>query len=429
MKNFFIFVLVMTLSGSAGAQWSIYAQYDGYPGNDNSLDSVGQGRHQNLARCLCDQNIEDGETYSYYFEVKYTGPYESDDVTVYIGNDCGNVSVSLNDCMEVGVWNENAFSSDNVPIEVPINYLVDPEDGICTEKTGSSTFYVFSDLDGRQVAYSVSIAYDTKPPSAPTDIVVKPGENALTVNWDNSLATDESVLFYNVLCMREGSPSEASDESKANWVSTQEVCGKVLTTNTAKTNWKDDCPDGAVTEGGAPSKCFVCGSVAGTSNSVRIDGLENDAVYSVAVVAVDDHLNVSDISEVVDGTPVPTTDFAEHYRESGGEANGDYCFIATAVFGDLEHPFVQVLRRFRDKNLMTSSVGRAFVKFYYKNGPRWAASIGSNPVLLFIVKVLLVPVVLLAAVTVVIPPWLLFILFTGGLYWYVSRKKRLAVCP
>ena len=47
------------------------------------------------------------------------------------------------------------------------------------------------------------------------------------------------------------------------------------------------------------------------------------------------------------------------------------CFIACAVFG--EAPETEALRRFRDKVLMKSRSGRAFVAFYYKWSPALAS--------------------------------------------------------
>ena len=45
------------------------------------------------------------------------------------------------------------------------------------------------------------------------------------------------------------------------------------------------------------------------------------------------------------------------------------CFIATAVYGDYDHPQVRVLRRFRDEVLLKSAAGRRFVRWYYRVGP------------------------------------------------------------
>lgn len=52
-------------------------------------------------------------------------------------------------------------------------------------------------------------------------------------------------------------------------------------------------------------------------------------------------------------------------------APGGPCFVATVAFG-AEAPELDVLRRFRDRALMRSPLGRAFVDAYYQHGPQVA---------------------------------------------------------
>jgi len=61
------------------------------------------------------------------------------------------------------------------------------------------------------------------------------------------------------------------------------------------------------------------------------------------------------------------------------------CFIATAVYGDYDHPQVRELRSFRDQVLMRSTAGRRFVRWYYRVGPGMADRFSSNE---FIVRIL-----------------------------------------
>jgi hypothetical protein len=72
------------------------------------------------------------------------------------------------------------------------------------------------------------------------------------------------------------------------------------------------------------------------------------------------------------------------------------CFIATAAYGDPSHPDVEVLRRFRDRYLMKSRAGRAFVKLYYKYSPPFAEFVAKRPVLRAISRTILRPVVALS---------------------------------
>ena len=62
------------------------------------------------------------------------------------------------------------------------------------------------------------------------------------------------------------------------------------------------------------------------------------------------------------------------------------CFIATAATGSFAHPMVVDLRDFRDRVLATSSLGRMFIEWYYRNSPPIAKRIAKNGLLRTIVK-------------------------------------------
>jgi tetratricopeptide (TPR) repeat protein len=49
--------------------------------------------------------------------------------------------------------------------------------------------------------------------------------------------------------------------------------------------------------------------------------------------------------------------------------NKDKCFIATATFGDINHPDVIKLRKFRDEYLYANWIGKRFVEVYYLFSP------------------------------------------------------------
>lgn len=74
----------------------------------------------------------------------------------------------------------------------------------------------------------------------------------------------------------------------------------------------------------------------------------------------------------------------------------DSCFIATAAFNSKFEPSVILLRHFRDQYLLTNSLGKAFVKFYYRNSPPIAAYIANSEQLKALVRILLLPVIALA---------------------------------
>ncbi len=71
----------------------------------------------------------------------------------------------------------------------------------------------------------------------------------------------------------------------------------------------------------------------------------------------------------------------------------DACFIATAAYGSLAHPHVEVLRIFRDLYLKPFVLGRTFIDTYYHYSPALARVIEQHPLLRPAVRVLLLPVI------------------------------------
>ena len=75
------------------------------------------------------------------------------------------------------------------------------------------------------------------------------------------------------------------------------------------------------------------------------------------------------------------------------------CFVATACYGDYDHPIVVELSRFRDDCLVTSTAGRAFVRCYYKWSPPFASIVAKNGILKTLARVLIVtPAVTIARI-------------------------------
>jgi len=91
--------------------------------------------------------------------------------------------------------------------------------------------------------------------------------------------------------------------------------------------------------------------------------------------------------------------------------NGDYsitakfktaggCFIAAAAYGTPMAEEIEILREFRDKYLLTTTVGKSLVEFYYRVSPPIAEFINEHPSLRPIVRVGLLPAVAMSTVAV-----------------------------
>lgn len=79
--------------------------------------------------------------------------------------------------------------------------------------------------------------------------------------------------------------------------------------------------------------------------------------------------------------------------EKAGEG---MCFIATAAYGSPIAKEVAALSRVRDKYLLTNSLGRSLVSFYYRYGPKPARFISKYPLLKNMVRFGLYPLVIVS---------------------------------
>lgn len=110
---------------------------------------------------------------------------------------------------------------------------------------------------------------------------------------------------------------------------------------------------------------------------------------------------------------------------SGGGGGG--CFIATAAYGSLIEPHVKILRKFRDRFLITNITGKSFVNLYYKYSPPLADFIARHDNLRMMVRMTLFPLVGISWMALklgILPTSMLVLLFGIGLCVGLRKVKR-----
>lgn len=105
------------------------------------------------------------------------------------------------------------------------------------------------------------------------------------------------------------------------------------------------------------------------------------------------------------------------YVARSATAGSSDCFIATAAFGSFLDPHVVTLRHFRDRFLLSHTLGQWFVDRYYAYSPSIAHTIREHESLRFAVRLMLIPLIII----IEYPLWVLSAL---GLFLFFKRIKR-----
>ena len=181
---------------------------------------------------------------------------------------------------------------------------------------------------------------------------------------------------------------------------------------------------------------FVNGSVVSWNGSARTTTYVSGSQVTAAILSTDvaaaGTANITIYNSTPGGGTSNTVTFsiAVPVPASGGGGGG--CFIATAAFGTPMEKHVSILREFRDRILLTTSAGKAFVKFYYEVSPPIAGKIAQSDGLRFVTRCSLLPFVGMAYLMVsygtvtVLLGMLSFLLLAGTLIVMIRRKMTAA---
>lgn len=257
----------------------------------------------------------------------------------------------------------------------------------CENLQETAYLYLIVDDSANGVSniYTVTYSLDfrTQRPIAPTELKSEAGGASINVNWTASA----NVISYKVYYGKEGAVANKGDIA-------------------------DDL------EG------FKSVTVSKNSASVK-DGVSPNSKYVVFVTSVDKQGNESLVGDIIAVETQETKDFWDSYREENADAEGGFCFIATAAWGSTQEPHVSLLRSFRDNVLKKTSAGRLFIDTYYRLSPPLAHFIAQHDSARAVTRVALWPVYAVAYVTLHAPyVWGILLALLASIFGFILYRRH-----
>ncbi len=240
---------------------------------------------------------------------------------------------------------------------------------------------------GNETREVFTVTLDNVPPAAPEAATVEGGNRKLVVTVtpsvkDLSGKSGEQIGAYHVTLSGLFEKGGVEEEAMLTYVK-----------RLVESEWDDE------------RHSFT---LEGKNGYALVNNDANDSIhaYRIRIVAEDlaGNRDESAFFETT-GSAQTTEGFWSHYKRVGGTEKGDYCFIASAAYGDRDHPFVRTLRAWRDAYLAPHEAGRAFVAWYYRTGPLLAGLMAEAPAARPLVQLFLFPFVVCA--WLMLNPWFL----------------------
>lgn len=200
-------------------------------------------------------------------------------------------------------------------------------------------------------------------PATPALLAAEPADEAITLRWGGSAGATGYEIAYGI---------DSLDENTV-------VTGPVTEYTVA--DLRNDA-----------TYMFAITALAQATYYVAVTARDSTPAMNESVLSSASSLGIGDTlrsarSNVLTGIPeelVPFPDLA------------DDCFVATAAYGAGWQAEVAALRDFRERFLLTNDAGRAFTAWYYRHGPRLAATLRRHEHWKPLVRAGLSPLVVLA---------------------------------
>lgn len=234
--------------------------------------------------------------------------------------------------MEEGLADDCGISSDNPTLRDLVIYFMLTSGGAVVANSALKW----------PSASMASPKIDLWGPAPPTKVTVAPSEGSVSLTVEGAKETGSTEVVY---CAKDGKILNGDEEEGG---SSSCACngagnegGGTGGSGGAGGGGASGSGGGATSSSsgssGDASKCTEAPLVADTlpdltwvpcAEGTKVEELENNVAYAMAVAYRDQVGNVGKLSPVVCATPEPVDDFYEVYRQNGGQGGGGYCSIA-----------------------------------------------------------------------------------------------------
>lgn len=391
-------------------------------------------RYLNLAHCTCAKEGQGDETEVQY-EVKLSAETGATaEGQLWVGTMCQDDELRPMMCRQLGTTIsdiDTLFTPDPITLNL-FDVINGKEDAMaCKQREGDALAFLLVNSNNMYV-YTTSISVgevmpdvpgiDTQPPPLPDDLAASGSEESIEITWTPPESRSEDYYAFQALCaLAEDDSAVHPDVFTPQYQTAASLCGAAseVTLQERPLSLGNEDPVDAVPFGGLEGR-FLCGEQSsGTARSLRIEGLENDRRYKVALLAIDRYGNASGAYFTSTVTPEPVTDFWEDLHDRDSAIDGG-CLLST-TYGD-GNPLTRTLRAFRDDTLARTALGRWLTDAYYATlGKLTVASLPAR----IAVGIALLPLVAVALLWHLLGLPLVLLLL--ALPWLWRRRHRAAL--
>lgn len=213
--------------------------------------------------------------------------------------------------------------------------------------TQSRTLYLLVGDQNTPASCKLPVSVNTTLPAAPQSVKLSSGDRALTVRWEAPTQA-AGIENYQILCRKKNNPNlpVKTDDYRGStkfWFSScvdgtlyrRPLPGTQLNTIVEKRppNTPDPVPSTVPASTFPLLPLHICSDripAAGSTLEARIDELDNSVPYEIAVLAIDQYGNPM-ASQVVVGTPLPTTNPIDQFCDGDGCPTGFGCSFSPGL--------------------------------------------------------------------------------------------------